>query len=242
MKKIIKIAALAAMCLSLVSCEDFLNYLSTVATFQFSGETAYDGQQMVLKRTATCAYQWSVPQGSSYCSVKVYTGSESRAINGQDSTAVATFNMGNISEKAVSVTVRAQNKLYPDRDDYTQENQIEVHQWAIRIHDIDADKDVVQLVDGKKYKLYIKDLRADKPIDKIVFNLAVDQKNRSEEVVEFEFPTSLKKNIISAEDGSYNANTAVMFTVANNGAKVADALFKAKLNNKTVTYNADINM
>lgn len=239
MKKIIKLAAIAAMCLSLASCEDFLNYLSTVASFQYSANVAYDGQNMVLKRTATCAYLWSVPQGSSFCSVKVYTGEESRKINGQDSTAVASFYLDLSSNEIEKVTIKAQNMLYPDNQDYTTEESIEIHRWGIRVKDCASGVDVTSLKADTEYMAYVYDAKTKEPIDKIIFNLAVSQNNRAEEKIEFS--STLGDIFLPADENpEYNPNVAAKFKFTSSQAKsFSNIRLQAKLNG--VIMFADLN-
>lgn len=244
MKKILKLAALAAMCFSLASCADFLNFMSKSATFSFSSNTAYVGQQMVVKRLSTCAYEWElVGESSNYCSYKVYRNEESRAINGQDSTMVMTFKDFLGAETEVEITVRAKNQLYPTEEKYQSENSVKLHKWELAFKDCVTDQDVTNLVDGKTYKMYLKDAKTGETINQILYNAAVSNKNRSEETVEFTFPTPLGKTILAKDnnDYPYNANTSVVFTVQNNGTKISQSIFSGKLNSHVVAASISVN-
>lgn len=221
MKKLLNIAAAALLLLPLAGCEDFLDILGKSATFQFSSSVAYDGQSMVLKRTGMCNYLWSVPEGAAYVKdgqVKVYTGEESKAINGSDSTAVITFSMAASSKNAEEVTVKAQNRLYPDIDKYTNQNKVAVHKWGVKIKDTTTGEDMPEGATyslDKVYLAYLVDLSTGEAIDKIVYNLAISEKYKSDEEVKFEIsPWPGQFEIIDPSDElQYNPKVEYAFKI-----------------------------
>lgn len=217
MKKNIVLVAIAAMGLALSGCSSLLDVLSKNATFQFSSDTAYDGQEMVIKRLGTCSYIWNVISGTQFCSIKVYEGEASKAINGQDSTAVATFTLSGSTKNSETVKVKTQNKLYPDNGSYQAEGEISVHKWGVRIKNCKTGNDITngEAEKDEPYMAYLVDLETGKPIDKIVYNLAIGKGNRSEEAVEFNFPEHPANLEKLAADGEYpyNPNVALVFKI-----------------------------
>lgn len=245
MKKILTLAAIAAMSLSLTSCEALLDVISKHATFQFSADPAYDGQEMVVKRTGTCNYLWAVTENAKCVTnpdgaVKIYTGEASKAINGQDSTAVITFTMKYSSNNSETVKVKAMNRLYPDNETYMYETEVKVHKWALRIKDCVTGQDLASgayFETDVPYMAYLTDLETGKPIDKITYNLAVGKNNRTEEVVDFTWnATPTIEKLAVDGDYPYNPNVALAFKIKT----VNRALYSLTATLHNVTSSTDL--
>lgn len=244
MKKITSMTVAAALVLSLAGCTSLFDVLNKVANFQFSSDVAYDGQEMVVKRLGTCCYVWEVTSGAQFCDIQVYTGEASKAINGQDSTAVATLSTKSSSNALETVTVRACNRLYPDNESYKAEGILEIHKWELRIKDCATGRDMAEdavFETEVPYMAYIADLATGEPVNRIVFNLAVG-KYRTEEAVDFKFSDTPAGLETLAADGDYpyNPNVAYGFRIDGPVSKsvcTLSASLHSRVSSHSVTFN-----